>query len=223
MKKNSLLKNVLISISTVVIILIYPVLIVGIILVVLILGIIESFREKKAHKEEVAYYGLDVSYNDNPDNFVTYFPKEEKENLIALVKLISNDKITNYDFVTTYIENKDSDYEAFNDFIDELALKCIVEIDWKEELEDVVGVINILCKNLGYNVSLTESDITTKDDEQIKNRRKDNVITAYHDLNVIADILRTQGYEMIGLWSDADTYIISIIPISKIEEMKKIK
>ncbi len=187
--------------------------IVGIVVVVFIRVKIWSLREKKVEKEKIILYGYD---KEEADNFTKYFPKKDKDNLIKLAKLISNNKITNYDFITTYLENKN--FESFFE-----NLEYITAIDWKAELKDVVAEINELCRMLDYKITLTESDITEKDNQHIKNRRKDRIITAHHDLNVATDILRKQGYEIICLWSEGDAYCISVIPVNKIEEMKKVK
>lgn len=184
---------------------------------VVILGIrlkIQSSREKKEQEENGMLYGLD---EEESDHFTTYFPKIDKDNLIELAKLVSNNKITNYDFITA---DTDADDMLCN-FLENV--EYIVGIDWKNELNDTVFAINDLCRKLDYKITLTENDITRKDNQVMKNRRKDKIITAQHDINVATDILRKQGYEIIGLWIDGDTFNISVIPINKIHEMKTIK
>lgn len=186
--------------------------IIGIIIVISIRVKMSFSKEKKADKEKQFQYGeIDDNYNS-----IIYFPKVDKDNLINLAKIISNNKISNFDFITG-----DTDEDLLYNFFE--GNEYIVGIDWKNYLADTVFAINDLCKKLDYNISLSEKDITLKDNENIKNRRRDGIITGIHDINVATDILRKQGYEIIGLWTEGDTHNISIIPSTKIEDMKKIK
>ena len=75
-------------------------------------------------------------------------------------------------------------------------------------------------KRLNYNIKISEEQVLSKDNEFMKNRRNDNIITTDNDLNVINQILKAQKYEYITFPIDADGYWLAIIPINKIEEIK---
>lgn len=138
-----------------------------------------------------------------------------KSNFIDFVKIVSNNKITNYDFIED------------NMSLEDLALKLedceeyyMLYFDWKEPLDTIVHFTNELLKRLNYNIKITEEQVISKDNEFIKNRRNDNIITTDNDLNVINEILKAQKYEYITFPIDADGYWLAIIPINKIEEIK---
>ena len=71
-----------------------------------------------------------------------------------------------------------------------------------------------------YNVKITEEQVMIKDNEFIKNRRKDNIITTDNDLNVINEILKTKGYMFITFPIDADGYWLAIIPMDKVNQIQ---
>ena len=138
-----------------------------------------------------------------------------KSNLIDFVKIVSNNKITNYDFIED------------NMSLEDLALKLedceeyyMLYFDWKEPLDTIVHYTNELLKRLNYNIKISEEQVLSKDNEFMKNRRNDNIITTDNDLNVINQILKAQKYEYITFPIDADGYWLAIIPINKIEEIK---
>lgn len=110
---------------------------------------------------------------------------------------------------------------------EDLALKLedckdyyMLYFDWKEPLETIIHFTNELLKKLNYDIKITEEQVTSKDDEFIKNRRNDNIITTDNDLNVINEILKTYNYEFITFLIDADGYWLAIIPIEQEEKIE---
>lgn len=76
------------------------------------------------------------------------------------------------------------------------------------------------------------NDILNNDNEIIKSRRKDNINTDFYDLAQIRLILEKKQLELIRFFAPNDgfsklarieDYILSIIPLSKLEILKKLQ
>lgn len=111
--------------------------------------------------------------------------------------------------------------------LEDLALKLedceeyyMLYFDWKEPLDTIVHFTNELLKRLNYNIKITEEEVISKDNEFMKNRRNDNILTTDNDLNVINKILKAQNYQYITFPIEADGYWLAIIPTNKIEDIK---
>lgn len=164
-------------------------------------------------KEELSKkYGKDFPSNIDKFNIVN-----DKSKFVELVKIISNNKITNYDFIE---ENMNLEDLALR--LEDCEEYYMIYFDWKEPLDTIVYCTNELLKRLDYNIKVTEEQIITKDNEFIKNRRNDNIVTTDNDLNVINEILQAQNYEFITFPIDADGYWLAIIQTNNIEEIKRL-
>lgn len=141
----------------------------------------------------------------------------DKSNFVKFVKIVSNDKITNYDFI-----EEDMDLSELALELQEDDKEFMLYFDWKEPLDTIIYYTNELLKRLNYNIKITEEQVISKDNEFMKNRRKDDIITTDNDLNVINEILKAQNYELITFPIEADGYWLTIIPINKINEIKEL-
>ena len=175
--------------------------------------------EKKAQKvinSQSKLYG-----EEQPPNFNTFyfgcFVWDDKEFNIDIVragiKIISNGTIEILDSV---FENE-TEKNMQKAYIVDHVLEQLQEsnygagIDMKSELEDLVWNINKIIdkKKLPVKEVMAEQ-ITAFDNEHMKARRKDNMITMDNDINILHILIKQQGYELVGILSDGD-YFLTII------------
>ncbi len=108
----------------------------------------------------------------------------------------------------------------------------MIFIEKNFDLNSIIYLINNLIKSQGYNIKININDILINDSELFKLRRKDNIQTDYHDLSYIRTILENNQLELIAFYAPndgfsklarIDGYILSIIPLSKVETLKELQ
>ncbi|HAN09580.1 MAG TPA: hypothetical protein DCP90_03090 [Clostridiales bacterium] len=193
-----------------------PVVIFFILLTVIVILFAKS-QNKKETREKLVFK---LKYGKNEQNPCNYYGCDfeyiPKQNLANVVDIITNHK---------YNGDIPLEVEKISNLLQVILDNgYMVGFDWKNDsaVSDIVGRFNSLINNLEYAITITINDTTNNDDEQIKNRRIDNFSVLEHDLNVIAEILRKQGYELVNLTVGSDFFAIAIIPSEKVNNFKQL-
>lgn len=93
----------------------------------------------------------------------------------------------------------------------------------KTKTLQLVNGINEVLKNLGYNLSISESDMSKYDYDFIKIRRANNYNTVRHDINTIIKILNNNNLEVINVVKSRNySTNLSIISFENLERLNKI-
>lgn len=179
-----------------------------------LIGIIFYITTDKERKQAIKYR-LDVDIDNN-----VYIPLVLDNDYLKKVSSEFNNAIeipNSFDNLVSYVQ-------------------CMIDnnqmifVEKKFKLDDIVNLINNLMKYQNINYSIDKNDITKNDDEIIKLRRKDNIINDFHDLAVIRAILESNQLELIRFYAPndgfskmarIDGYVLTVVPITKVETLKK--
>ena len=137
----------------------------------------------------------------------------EEEDVKILDVIITDDNINKYvDILSNNKLNSNNISELFQDFT--------VEINMKIKTLQLVNAINELLKNLGYDLSISESDMLEYDYDFIRLRRANNYNTIRHDINTIIKILNNNNLEVINVLKSMNYSInLSIISFENLEKL----
>lgn len=121
--------------------------------------------------------------------------------------------------INKYIEilsNNKSNSNSVNDLFEKFAVK----VTMKTKTLQLVNDINELLKNLGYDLSISESDMIKYDYDFIRIRRANNYNTVRHDINTIIKILNNNNLDVINVVKSRDDSInLSIISFKNLESL----
>ena len=107
--------------------------------------------------------------------------------------------------------------------VNDLFEKFTVKVTMKTKTLQLVNGINEVLKNLGYNLSISESDMSKYDYDFIKIRRANNYNTVRHDINTIIKILNNNNLEVINVVKSRNySTNLSIISFENLERLNKI-
>lgn len=125
-------------------------------------------------------------------------------NINKYVNILSNNKL-----------NSNSINDLFQNFT--------VKVTMKTKTLQLVNAINELLKNLGYDLSISESDMLEYDYDFIKIRRANNYNTVRHDINTIIKILNNNNLEVINVVKSKNySTNLSIISFENLEKLNNI-
>lgn len=125
-------------------------------------------------------------------------------NINKYVDILSNNKL-----------NSNSINDLFQNFT--------VKVTMKTKTLQLVNAINELLKNLGYDLSISESDMLEYDYDFIKIRRANNYNTVRHDINTIIKILNNNNLEVINVVKSKNySTNLSIISFENLEKLNNI-
>ena len=173
-----------------------------------------GFKKKKAENLQEKFFQEHMDLFNPPSAFNGYeIVDDNKEKLTNICRILTNNLV---DIQKVSFENK---YE----FVDSLVeLKYITE-DFQQQysLTEMVSGINEVAKKLNYNIKLTGEDVMQQDDDIKKQAREYFTYITNHDLNVCAEIIEKQGYELFQMFLDCGGFNMSILPKDKMEELKQ--
>lgn len=181
----------------------------------LVLLCIVFYISTDKERKRTIKYNLGVDVNNN-----IYIPLVLDNNYLKKVSSEFNNSIevpNNIDSLVSYVQ-----YMIDNN--------QMIFIQKKFKLEDIVNLLNNLMQHQNINYSIDKNDIIKNDDEIISLRRKDNIINDLHDLAIIRSILESNQLELITFFapndgfsklSRIDGYVLTVIPINKLETLKK--
>lgn len=125
-------------------------------------------------------------------------------NINKYVNILSNNKL-----------NSNSINDLFQNFT--------VKVTMKTKTLQLVNAINELLKNLGYDLSISESDMLEYDYDFIRIRRANNYNTVRHDINTIIKILNNNNLEVINVVKSKNySTNLSIISFENLEKLNNI-
>lgn len=125
-------------------------------------------------------------------------------NINKYVDILSNNKL-----------NSNSINDLFQNFT--------VKVTMKTKTLQLVNAINELLKNLGYDLSISESDMLEYDYDFIRIRRANNYNTVRHDINTIIKILNNNNLEVINVVKSKNySTNLSIISFENLEKLNNI-
>lgn len=125
-------------------------------------------------------------------------------NINKYVDILSNNKL-----------NSNSINDLFQNFT--------VKVTMKTKTLQLVNAINELLKNLGYDLSISESDMLEYDYDFIRIRRANNYNTVRHDINTIIKILNNNNLEVINVVKCKNySTNLSIISFENLEKLNNI-
>lgn len=125
-------------------------------------------------------------------------------NINKYVDILSNNKL-----------NRNSINDLFQNFT--------VKVTMKTKTLQLVNAINELLKNLGYDLSISESDMLEYDYDFIRIRRANNYNTVRHDINTIIKILNNNNLEVINVVKCKNySTNLSIISFENLEKLNNI-
>lgn len=159
----------------------------------------------------VAFYAGDYEYAKKNVKILSRGTIEIPEELIEKerneVKNLYGDALDHYrGYINDYVTDRliDKGYCAY--------------VRYGSPVEAVVNSVNSIIRAKELPVkTLTAEEITVRDDEFLKNRRKDNESTDNNDMNIAHDILSRQGFELVELFT-----VESYLTIVSNEEFKKL-
>ena len=174
------------------------------------------FKSKKQTEDDikVEFYHNNIELFFPASAFDGYAIVDERKENLANICLVLN--VSKQDLEKVNFEDK---YE----FVDSLVeLKYITrDLQQEYDLVDMVTEINEVAKTLGYNIDLSIDDILRKDNEKKKEARELFPYLTNHDLNICAEIIETQNYELFQVFLDVGGFTMSILPKEKTTELKK--
>ena len=110
-----------------------------------------------------------------------------------------------------------------SDNINELFEKFTVKVTMKTKTFQLVNGINELLSKLGYDLSISESDMLKYDYDFIKIRRANNYNTVRHDINTIIKILNDSNLDVINVVKSRNySTNLSIISFKDLERLNNI-
>ena len=125
-------------------------------------------------------------------------------NINKYVNILSNNKL-----------NSNSINDLFQNFT--------VKVTMKTKTLQLVNAINELLKNLGYDLSISESDMLEYDYDFIRIRWANNYNTVRHDINTIIKILNNNNLEVINVVKSKNySTNLSIISFENLEKLNNI-
>lgn len=173
-----------------------------------------NFGKKKEVKAIEKFFEDNMHIFNPPSSFVGYEIKNEsKENLTNICKVLTNN----------LVDMQKVNFEDKNEFVDSLVELKYITGDFQQQynLVEIVRGINEIANNLNYSIKLSEKDVLDQDDETKKHVREKCAYLTSHDLNICAELLEQQGYELFQVSTDVEGYNMSLLPKSKIEELKQ--
>ena len=185
-------------------------------IVIIIFTIIMIITTKKEKKTVVKYgMGMDVDSN-------IYIPLMlNTEYLTKLSNELSN-KI-----------NIPSDFENLVNYVQYMINNNqMIFVEKKFKLNTIVDLVNNIMQLKDIKFKIDINEILNNDNEIIKSRRKDYINTDFYDLAQIRSILEKNQLELIRFFAPndgfsklarIDGYILSVIPLSKLETLKKLQ
>ena len=172
-----------------------------------------KFNKNNSEKERQKFFNDNMSLFNPPSAFNGYAIEDDsEENLRNIFRVLCKSSV-DLDKV---------DWEGKNAFVDSLEELNYVTGDFQQHysLDEMVDGINVVAKKLNYDIKLTKDDVLQFDDETIKKARLDFYLT-YHDLNICAELLAKQGYELFQVFIDVGGYYMSLLPKDEIEILKQ--
>ena len=173
-----------------------------------------GLKKKKEENPQEKFFQANMDLFNPPSAFNGYeIIDDNKEKLTNIYKILTNNLV---DMQKINFENK---YEFVNSLVE---LKYITK-DFQQQytLTEMVNGINEVAKNLKYNIKLSVEDVMQQDDEIKKQARENfNYITS-HDLNVCAELIEKQDYELFQVFLDCGGFNMSILPKDKIKDLKQ--
>lgn len=207
-----LIAVLLIALVTVLCIFFNPILIIALFFSIFIFFML-LYTNRENHREEKYHFKMDVNAN-------IYYPILLDEEYLEKL---------------TFELNKDVDYpKNINHIVKYVQYMidnhCMIFIEKNFSLDELLSQLNQLMSNNHIVFKLKKSDITKRDTDIIKCRRGAQVQTDLNDLASIRSILEPNGLELVlffapydgfSKFARIDGYILSIIPISKVDTLKK--
>lgn len=184
-----------------------------IVIVFTIIMIITTRKEKKT----VVKYGMGMDVDSN-----IYVPLMLNSEYLAKLSNELSNKIeipSNIDNLVNYVQCMINNNQ-------------MIFVEKKFKLNTIVDLINNMMQMNDIKFKIDINDILNNDNEIIKSRRKDNINTDFYDLAQIRSILEKNQLELIRFFAPndgfsklarIDGYILSIIPLSKLEILKKLQ
>ena len=173
-----------------------------------------NFKKKNEKDPQEKFLQEHMDLFNPPSAFSGYEIVDDNiEKLTNICKLLTNNLV---DMQKVNFENK---YK----FVDSLVELKYITSDFEQQynLTEIISGINEVAKNLNYNIKLSAEDVMQQDDEITKQARETfNYITS-HDLNICAELLEKQGYELFQVFLDCGGFNMAILPKNKIAELKQ--
>lgn len=143
--------------------------------------------------------------------------KYGEEEDVKIQDLIITDN--NIDKYVGILSNNKLNSNNINDLFEDFTVK----VTMKTKTIQLVNGINELLRKLGYDLSISESDMFKDDYEFIKIRRANNYNTVRHDINTIIKILNNNNLEVINVVKNRNYSLnISIISFDNLEILNNI-
>ena len=140
----------------------------------------------------------------------------EEEDVKIEDVIITDNNINKY---VDILSNNKLNSNSVNDLFE----KFTVKVTMKTKTLQLVNGINEVLKNLGYDLSISESDMSKYDYDFIKIRRANNYNTVRHDINTIIKILNNNNLEVINVVKSRNySTNLSIISFENLERLNKI-
>ena len=172
--------------------------------------------ENTTYKEKYGIFNTEPAYFYCDMYRLTDGISISKREINEIIKIISNNNLKEVQELRTRYDIKN---------IEEIIGSALVKRGYgfylENSLKKFIENVNAVCDKLNYNINLVEDDITCKDDEKIKNRRKDYVNTNVNDICILKSILNLKGYTIISIGEYEYDIPIFIIPIEKQEILKE--
>lgn len=143
--------------------------------------------------------------------------KYGEEEDVKIQDLIITDN--NIDKYVGILSNNKLNSNNINDLFEDFTVK----VTMKTKTIQLVNGIHELLRKLGYDLSISESDMFKDDYEFIKIRRANNYNTVRHDINTIIKILNNNNLEVINVVKNRNYSLnISIISFDNLEILNNI-
>lgn len=143
--------------------------------------------------------------------------KYGEEEDVKIEDIIINDN--NINKYVNILSNNKLNSNSINDLFQNFTVK----VTMKTKTLQLVNAINELLKNLGYDLSISESDMLEYDYDFIRIRRANNYNTVRHDINTIIKILNNNNLEVINVVKSKNySTNLSIISFENLEKLNNI-
>lgn len=191
------------------------------------MGLFNIFKKKETTYDKMQkllsipcdYDGYDIVFREGKTDPETY---KEFFGIITNFK-INLDEISSYELFLKE-RSVDTFYEFYNDLLQELVKDKFV-FHWdNSSIEEFVEAMEDVSDSCDYNIKLDKSLMINHYKEELKQIDFDeNYRYEILQANVIAEELRNHKLELINLFDGFSNVDFTMIPISKIEELKELE